>query len=123
MAIRRPQAKRKPSTNYRDTYFDNNKSNNSWYYCEYCGKPIRRSGADIDHVNPQVRGGSNGLGNLVVSCPHCNRQKGAMTGEEYDIWKEVVEDEEDERFERDEEKFGFDEAVHKELMRMTKKKK
>jgi len=39
--------------------------------CVYCGAP----GDTLDHVVPQVRGGGNDPGNLVVSCCKCNHAK------------------------------------------------
>jgi 5-methylcytosine-specific restriction endonuclease McrA len=62
---------------YRNTYRENNKPNaGGWYKCTYCDKSIRFSQADIDHVWPQSRGGSNSNWNLVVACQSCNRSKG-----------------------------------------------
>lgn len=33
--------------------------------------------ATVDHVIPRSKGGTDGLENLVIACPHCNRKKGA----------------------------------------------
>ena len=44
---------------YRDIYFDRNKSNHGWYTCVRCGKKLRKSDVDIDHIIPQSRGGSD----------------------------------------------------------------
>ena len=41
--------------------------------CRYCGV----SASDIDHVVPVALGGSNRMGNLVISCTDCNSRKGA----------------------------------------------
>ena len=42
--------------------------------CPYCGNPINGDG-HIDHIIPVSRGGTNGLGNLVYCCAHCNLSK------------------------------------------------
>ena len=39
--------------NYRDKWFDNNKSNYRWYKCVRCGKSFRKGDIDIDHIIPQ----------------------------------------------------------------------
>lgn len=65
---------------------------NSWAACHYCGRmaliewPRRASdkkpGAqvwfrhEIDHVQPEFRGGATVLDNLVLACRPCNRKKG-----------------------------------------------
>jgi len=61
--------------NYRETWFENNKSNHGWYTCVRCGKKIRKGDVDIDHIIPQNRGGSDRLNNLQCMCKHCNRSK------------------------------------------------
>lgn len=65
--------------------------------CAYCGHPgsiywpnligpggvVKRPGAwvhfaglELDHVHPEVLGGSNDAGNIVLACQPCNRRKG-----------------------------------------------
>ncbi len=67
----------KASPNYRKTYKLNNQANSGgWYNCTYCDKSIRFSDADIDHIWPQSKGGSNNNFNLVIACQTCNRSKG-----------------------------------------------
>lgn len=63
--------------NYRQAWFDDNKSNHGWYTCAKCGKKLRKGDADIDHILPQKYGGSNNLRNLQCLCKHCNRSKQA----------------------------------------------
>lgn len=63
--------------NYRQAWFDENKSNHGWYTCAKCGKKLRKGDADIDHILPQKYGGSDGLHNLQCLCKHCNRSKQA----------------------------------------------
>lgn len=60
---------------YRDEYFKNNKSDHGWYTCVRCGKKLRKGDADIDHILPQNRGGSDNINNLQCMCRHCNRSK------------------------------------------------
>lgn len=63
---------------YRDDYFNDekNKSNNGWYTCVRCGKKLRKSDAEIDHILPQSLGGTNSIDNLQVMCKSCNCSKG-----------------------------------------------
>ena len=63
--------------NYRQAWFDDNKSNHGWYTCAKCGKKLRKGDADIDHILPQKYGGSDNLRNLQCLCKHCNRSKQA----------------------------------------------
>ena len=53
--------------------------------CYYCGCEIKGK-KTIDHKIPVVKGGTNGNENLVLSCVHCNTQKGSKTEEEYREW-------------------------------------
>lgn len=45
--------------------------------CEYCRLPTRGQVATfpIDHVIPKTVGGTNGVENLALTCPHCNAHK------------------------------------------------
>lgn len=47
--------------------------------CGYCGVSEIDIGneLDIDHYQPRTRGGGDDPGNLVYTCPACNRFKGA----------------------------------------------
>jgi 5-methylcytosine-specific restriction endonuclease McrA len=42
--------------------------------CAYCGINLAK-GWNIDHIKPQVFGGTNDLENLNPSCKHCNNYK------------------------------------------------
>ena len=42
--------------------------------CAYCGVYLVK-GWNVDHIKPQVFGGSNDLENLNPSCNHCNNYK------------------------------------------------
>ena len=102
---------------YRSDFFKSNKSNHGWYTCAYCGEKFRKDDIDVDHRISQAHGGSNSGSNLVAACPHCNRQKGRMDDDEYEIWKDIYEDEIESRFESDEKKYGYSEAVRRESRR------
>lgn len=41
--------------------------------CGYCGG----TAAEVDHIRPRVRDGSNHPANLVAACRSCNASKGA----------------------------------------------
>lgn len=44
--------------------------------CYYCETEVGKK-YEVDHVIPLARGGSNAAENIVISCPACNRSKGA----------------------------------------------
>ena len=43
----------------------------------------RRSAAEVEHMIPKSRGGSNRASNLVLACHDCNQRKGNQTAEEF----------------------------------------
>jgi len=47
------------------------------FCCEYCGVSERDTGGEltIDHIQPQVSGGTDDLANLLNSCQRCNQYK------------------------------------------------
>jgi hypothetical protein len=45
------------------------------FKCKYCGKKLDSAIADIDHVIPLKKGGTNDISNLVAACPLCNIRK------------------------------------------------
>ncbi|WP_409350349.1 HNH endonuclease [Streptomyces celluloflavus] len=53
--------------------------------CAYCGE--RSASLHQEHVVPISRGGVDGIGNLVPSCPHCNLAKGDRTVMEWRLGK------------------------------------
>ena len=77
---------------YREIYFDKNKSNHGWYTCVRCGKKLRKSDVDIDHIIPQSRGGSDNILNLQCMCKTCNRSKQNSMGLDTvkDLGKNIV---------------------------------
>ncbi len=49
--------------------------------CAYCGKsniPL-----EIEHIVPKLRGGTNRVSNLTLSCHRCNQKKGIKTATEF----------------------------------------
>ena len=51
--------------------------------CAACHCPLTASEADVDHIVPKARGGSDDLRNLQVLCGPCNRSKGARLMDEW----------------------------------------
>lgn len=43
--------------------------------CFWCGRPMGFDDATVDHLIPRVKGGSNHLTNLVLSCDPCNQSR------------------------------------------------
>ncbi len=68
-----------------------------WIYqmglCYYCEQSLEPAGeelgdlyphnAEIDHLVPLSKGGSNDLYNLVVACRGCNREKGQKDHQQF----------------------------------------
>lgn len=52
------------------------------HVCQYTGRKLSSSEADIDHVKPKSRGGANDWNNMVVCSKTINRKKGNKTPEE-----------------------------------------
>lgn len=61
------------------------------FTCPYCLKIFPLSEATRDHIVPSSRGGKTEPDNIVLSCSRCNAEKGALTPEEYIIWKQLNE--------------------------------
>lgn len=53
------------------------------YACLYCGCPINKSTATMDHVVPISRGGRTVWDNIVTACGPCNSRKGNSVGPEW----------------------------------------
>lgn len=54
--------------------------------CSYCETLLDETTAQIDHVVPRSRGGSDDMRNLALACGPCNRRKGNQLVEELD-WR------------------------------------
>jgi 5-methylcytosine-specific restriction endonuclease McrA len=50
--------------------------------CWWCGKKLKDDW-HVDHRVPLARGGSNNANNLCISCPTCNKSKGAKMPHEW----------------------------------------
>lgn len=64
--------------------------------CAYCKKPFSNTvKAEIEHVTPRSKGGSNRISNLVIACHDCNQAKGSQDIRDFlsgklDILKQVL---------------------------------
>ena len=54
--------------------------------CYYCGGSIHAT-AQVEHLDPLARGGSNGFRNIMLACPTCNSAKGALNESQY--WRRL----------------------------------
>ncbi|MYD93133.1 MAG: HNH endonuclease [Chloroflexi bacterium] len=54
--------------------------------CYYCGASISGN-AQVEHLQPLARGGSNGFRNIMLACPSCNAAKGALS--EAQFWRQL----------------------------------
>ena len=59
------------------------------FVCPYCLRTLPLSESTRDHVMPRSRGGKTTPDNIVLVCGDCNREKGALTLEEYKEWKRL----------------------------------
>ncbi len=51
------------------------------YQCVYCKK--KNIPLELEHIIPKLRGGSNRVSNLTISCKKCNLKKGSKTSKEF----------------------------------------
>ena len=51
--------------------------------CGYCGKEISVKNMQVDHIEPQVYGGTDELSNLMPACRDCNNYKNCWTIEQF----------------------------------------
>ena len=64
-------AKRNNLAYYREILYNEFEN----HTCFYCGKRLKPDKIDVDHFIPWSFIKDDMLWNLVLSCPHCNRQK------------------------------------------------
>lgn len=57
------------------------------FTCPYCLKKIPLSEATIEHEPPVSRQNELGKSNKTLACAKCNHEKGALTADEYELWK------------------------------------
>lgn len=50
--------------------------------CQYCGRQLKRTDLNLDHVVPRSQGGRTCWENVVCSCITCNLRKGGRTPEQ-----------------------------------------
>lgn len=51
--------------------------------CCYCGKPLTRNSATLDHYLPRTAGGPSTVYNLLLCCKVCNKEKGSETPDDW----------------------------------------
>ena len=57
-------------------------------YCCLCGKLIKKSNEyNIEHLQPISRGGKDNITNWRIAHKTCNSKKGALTFEEWKLWR------------------------------------
>lgn len=62
--------------NIHDLFENNIAKIKSECVCWYCGKVFDdKSELTIDHVFPKIKGGTNDMNNIILSCKHCNSSK------------------------------------------------
>ena len=60
-------------------------------YCYLCGRIIEKeSDLSLDHRTPLSRGGANNPSNWMPTHKECNCDKGALTYEEWLLYKELL---------------------------------
>ncbi|WP_443081940.1 HNH endonuclease [Synechococcus sp. BA-132 BA5] len=75
-----------PSSELRQRLF-----NEQTGLCALCGTPIEDlEAAEVEHLTPAVRGGSNHYSNLALAHVPCNREKTKKTLGEYISWRRLV---------------------------------
>ena len=58
-------------------------------YCKGCGEHYPPKLMEVDHIEPQSKGGSDHIDNLQLLCCHCNRSKGGRNMAEWKASKET----------------------------------
>ena len=51
--------------------------------CKGCDTHFPFKIMEVDHITPQIKGGTDHIDNLQLLCPHCNRSKGGSTMAEW----------------------------------------
>lgn len=63
------------------------------FTCQYCGQRAPYVELEVDHVNPQCRGGGDDFENLVAACSTCNRGKaGLPLGPVGDRYRRIIDE-------------------------------
>jgi 5-methylcytosine-specific restriction endonuclease McrA len=58
--------------------------------CYYCGVPLDKGTATMDHVVPVAQGGRSVKGNVVPACKPCNTAKGGRSAAEWLLARETA---------------------------------
>ncbi len=58
--------------------------------CEYCRHLLAGDQVSFDHRDPVSMGGPNTLANMAICCETCNREKGAMTANDYALYLKLL---------------------------------
>lgn len=59
------------------------------FVCPYCLRTLPLKESTKDHIIPRSRGGKSTPDNIVLCCKEDNQRKGALTPEEYVLWKKL----------------------------------
>lgn len=57
------------------------------FICPYCLLHFPIQKATIEHEPPLSRQKELGVSKLFLACKKCNNEKGALTADEYELWK------------------------------------
>lgn len=57
------------------------------FICPYCLKHFPIQTATLEHEPPLSRQRELGPSKLFLACKKCNNEKGALTADEYEVWK------------------------------------
>lgn len=57
------------------------------FVCPYCLKLFPVKEATVEHEPPKSRQKDLGKSKLYLVCAKCNNEKGALTADEYKVWK------------------------------------
>ena len=60
------------------------------FICPYCLQQFPLSCATIEHEPPRSRQRVLGASRTLLACEKCNNQKGALTADEYNLWKKTT---------------------------------
>ena len=78
--LSRAPGQKRPPKFQRRTLFERDE-----WLCQYCGAPLTRRAATIDHLHPRCLGGKTTWKNCVTACLACNKKKGHKTLPEADM--------------------------------------
>lgn len=59
------------------------------FICPYCLKELPLSEISVEHEPPRSRQKELGASRKIWACKKCNHTKGALTAEEFAVWKRL----------------------------------